>query len=68
VQGVVVTIRETKEGNFQYDLSRDVSAGARFRKSEPSVRVGDTQVRSPALEGSPDDNSISTEGGMNNLT
>jgi N12 class adenine-specific DNA methylase len=52
---VVATIRETNEGRFHYDLGRDMSDGARhsrFVGGETAVRMGKTQVRSPALEGS----------------
>lgn len=50
---VIATLRETKEGRLHYDLTRDVSTGARFSASgEPTVRMGaNAQVRSPALEG-----------------
>jgi Large polyvalent protein associated domain 39/Large polyvalent protein-associated domain 3 len=52
---VIATIRETNEGRFHYDLGRDVSDGARynrFQDGETAVRMSETQVRSPALEGS----------------
>lgn len=51
---VIATIRETNEGNFHYDLGRDMSDGARFTppaEGEAAVRMDDAQVRSPALEG-----------------
>lgn len=43
VQDVIVTVREHKNGHFQYTLSRDNSAGARFSKSITNhpERVGD---------------------------
>ena len=54
IKDVVATIRETNEGIFNYDIGRDMSAGARFDPAEQgsaAVRVGDAQVRSPALVG-----------------
>lgn len=34
---VVVTVRETTQGNFHYDLSRDMSGGAQFRVAVPTL-------------------------------
>ena len=51
-------IRETTSGTFHCDLSRDMSDGARFSRMDndaTAVRMGDAQVRSPALEGKPID-------------
>jgi hypothetical protein len=62
---VIATVRETKDGTFHYDLSRDMSDGAHFQSAAgtareakgggeiAAVRVGEAQVRSPALEGNP---------------
>ena len=38
---VVVTVREMRDGTFHYDLSRDMSDGARFqRDGRPAVKAG----------------------------
>lgn len=53
---VIATIRETNDGTSQYDLSRDMGDGARFMRRDgnaAAVRMGEAQVRSPALEGDP---------------
>jgi len=54
VKDVVATIRETRDGTFHYDISKDMSDGALFQSETVSaVRMSDAQVRSPALEGNP---------------
>lgn len=50
---LIVTVREDTKGKYHYDLSRDMSDGARFmHDGGNAVRVGKAQVRNPALEGS----------------
>jgi len=49
---VVVTVREDSNGRMHYDLSKDMSVGARFSKKS-TARRGETHI-DPVLEVSPD--------------
>lgn len=46
---LIATIRETRDGKFHYDLSKDIDGG----RSETALRQGEAKLRSSALEGAP---------------
>jgi hypothetical protein len=56
VVDVVVTVRVTRDGKLQYDLSTDDGRGL---GGNPEARQSDAQLRGPAVEGAPADLNVS---------
>lgn len=48
---VVATVHEMQNGRYHYDLPRDMSDGARFKKT--TARMSNAQRLDPAVDGSP---------------